>query len=105
MLATLSVFTGYHQDRLMLFSTVVYDFNSNSGALLPSVTYRFTESFSASVGVNVFFGHEQLRQSAINELRPALNRTGHDAYMVAVENGLTALRERDEVNLTIRYTF
>jgi hypothetical protein len=57
------------------------------------------------VGVNVFWGHEQLRQSAINELRPGLNRTGHDAYMDAVSNGLTALRERDELNLTIRYTF
>jgi hypothetical protein len=78
---------------------------SGSGALLPSITYRFTESFSASVGVNVFFGHEQLRQAPINEIRPGLNRTGHDAYMDAVVNGLSALRERDELNLTIRYTF
>jgi hypothetical protein len=104
-LATFSVFTGYHQDRLMLYSTVVYDFNSNSGALLPSITYRFTESFSATVGVNVFFGHQQLRDSAINEIRPGLNRTGHHAYKDAVDAGLSALRERDEMNLTIRYTF
>jgi phosphopantothenate synthetase len=89
----------------MLFSTVVYDFNSNSGALLPSVTYRFTENLSASIGVNVFFGHQQLRDAPINEIRPGLNRVGHDAYKDAVENGLTALRERDEMNLNIRYTF
>jgi hypothetical protein len=104
-LATFTAFTGYHQDRLMLFSTVVYDFNSNSGALLPSVTYRFTENLSASIGVNVFFGHQQLRDAPINEIRPGLNRVGHDAYKDAVENGLTALRERDEMNLNIRYTF
>ena len=104
-LATFSVFTGYHQDRLMLYSTAVYDFNSNSGALLPSITYRFTESFSATVGVNVFWGHQQLRDAAINEIRPALNRTGTHAYKDAVDDGLSALRERDEMNLTIRYTF
>jgi hypothetical protein len=104
-LATFTAFTGYYQDRLMLSSTVVYDFNSNSGALLPSVSYRFTESFSATVGVNVFFGHQQLRDSAINEIRPGLNRTGHDAYKDGVDNGLAALRDRDEMNLTIRYTF
>ncbi len=104
-LATFTVFTGYHQDRLMLYSTVVYDFNSNSGALLPSVTYRFNESFSVSIGVNVFFGKQQLRDAPINEIRPGLNRVGHDAYKDAVENGLSALRERDEMNLNIRYTF
>ena len=104
-LATLTVFTGYHQDRLMLNSTVVYDFNSNSGALLPSVSYRFTENFSVSIGVNVFFGHQQLRDAPINEIRPGLNRVGRDAYKDAVENGLAALRERDEMNLNIRYTF
>ena len=104
-LATFTAFTGYYQDRLMLSTTAVYDFNSNSGALLPSVSYRFTESFSATVGVNVFWGHQQLRDSAINEIRPGLNRTGHHAYKDGVDNGLAAVRQRDEVNLTIRYTF
>jgi hypothetical protein len=89
----------------MLSTTAVYDFNSNSGALLPSVSYRFTESFSATVGVNVFWGHQQLRDSAINEIRPGLNRTGHHAYKDGVDAGLAALRQRDEMNLTIRYTF
>jgi hypothetical protein len=104
-LATLTAFTGYHQDRLMLFTTLVYDFNSGSGALLPSITYRFTENLSAAIGVNVFWGHQQLRDAPINEIRPGLNRVGHNAYQDAVENGLTALRERDEMNLTLRYTF
>ena len=104
-LATLTVFTGYFQDRLMFFNTVVYDVNSASGALLPSIAYRFTDSFSATVGVNVFWGHEQMVDSAINEVRPGLNRTGHDAYEDPVENGLSAIRERDEVYLLLRYTF
>ena len=104
-LATLTVFTGYFQDRLMFFHTAVYDVNSNSGALLPSISYRFTESFSVTVGANVFMGRQQLRDAPINEIRPGLNRVGNDAYKDPVENGLAALRERDEVYLQIRYTF
>jgi hypothetical protein len=89
----------------MLYTTLVYDFNSGSGALLPSITYRFTENLSAAIGVNVFWGHQQLRDAPINEIRPGLNRVGRNAYQDAVENGLTALRERDEMNFTLRYTF
>jgi hypothetical protein len=105
LLATLTVFTGYFQDRLMFFHTTVYDVNSASGALLPSISYRFSESFSVTLGANVFWGRQQLIDAPINELRPGLNRTGHDAYMDPVENGLSALRERDEVYALIRYTF
>jgi hypothetical protein len=105
MLATFTVFTGYFQDRLQFFNTFVYDVNSVSGAALPSVSYRFTESFSATVGSNIFFGRQQLRDAPINEIRPGLNRVGSNAYDDAVENGLSALRERDEIYLTIRYTF
>ena len=104
-LATFTAFTGYFQDRLTFYTTAVYDFNSGSGALLPSVSYRFTENFSAAIGVNVFWGHQQLRDAPINEIRPGLNRVGRNAYQDAVENGLTALRERDEMNFTLRYTF
>ncbi|RIL07476.1 MAG: hypothetical protein DCC71_02840 [Proteobacteria bacterium] len=104
-LATFTAFTGYHQDRLMFFNTLVYDFLSRSGALLPSVIYRFTESFSVTVGANVFWGRTEWRDAPINEIRPALNRTGKHAYEDAVANGLSALRERDELYLNIRYTF
>jgi hypothetical protein len=104
-LGTLTAFTGYHQDRLMFFGTLVYDVRSRSGALLPSVTYRFNESFSASLGVNVFFGRSEWRDAPVNELRPALNRTGNHAYEDSVQNALSALRERDELYLLLRYTF
>jgi hypothetical protein len=105
LLATLTVFTGYFQDRLMFYHTAVYDVNSQSGALLPSISYRFNEAFSVTVGANVFWGHQQLTESALNELRPGLNRVGHDAYEDPVENGLAAVRERDEVYMLLRYTF
>jgi len=104
-LATFTAFTGYFQDRLMFFNTVVYDVNSNSGALLPSISYRFTENFSLTLGANVFMGRQQLVDAPINEIRPGLNRVGSNAYMDPVENGLSALRERDEVFFNLRYTF
>jgi len=104
-LATFTILTGYHQDRLMLQYTWVYDFLSSSGAFLPQVTYRFTEAFSASVGVNLFFGREQFKVGPINEIRPALNRVGSHAYDTAVENGLSVLRTHDEIFTTLRYTF
>jgi hypothetical protein len=104
-LATFTILTGYHQDRLLISHTTVYDFMSNSGALLPQVTYRFSESFSASLGLNFFFGREQFKVGPINEIRPALNRVGDHAYDDAVENGLTVLQNHDEFYTTIRYTF
>jgi hypothetical protein len=104
-LATFTVFTGYHQDRLMIFYTTVYDFGSRSGGLLPQVIYRFNENFSASLGINAFFGQEQYKDSAVSELRAGLNRVGKHAYEDGVENGLTVLRDRDEIYMTLRYTF
>jgi hypothetical protein len=104
-LTTFTVFTGFYHDRLLLLYTGVYDFRSSSGAVLPQVTYRFTENLSAAVGANFFFGRQQLVDSPVAELRAGLNRTGDDAYRDAAENGLSPLRDRDEIYLTLRYTF
>jgi len=104
-LATFTVLTGYHQDRLLISYTTVYDFLSNSGAQLPQITYRFSERFSASLGLNFFFGRQQYKDAPINELRPALNRVGAHADQDAVENGLSVLRTHDEFYMTLRYTF
>jgi hypothetical protein len=104
-LATFTIFTGYHQDRLLLFYTGVYDFGSSSGGVLPQLIYRFTENFSATIGMNFFFGRQEYVDSAVSELRAGLNRTGRHAYKDAVENGLSPLRERDEIYTTLRYTF
>jgi hypothetical protein len=104
-LATFTIFTGYHQDRLLLFYTSVYDFMSNSGAFLPQVIYRFTENFSATVGLNYFWGRQQWVDSPVNDLHAGLDRTGSHAYQDSVQNGLSVLSNRDEVYMTIRYTF
>jgi hypothetical protein len=103
-LATFTVATGYFQDRLLPGVTFVYDVRSNSGAALPSVTYRFTENFSASVGLAGFFGRFQRKNPPLWSAG-LVNRVGRGAYNSFVENGLSPIRERDELYLRIRYTF
>src|SRR4030095_3455493 len=55
MLGTLTVNTGYFRDRLQPAVTFVYDQQSNSGGILPKLTYRFTSNFSATIGANWFY--------------------------------------------------
>jgi hypothetical protein len=70
MLATFTVSTGYFQDRLLPSVTFVYDFRSNSGAVLPEVTYRFTENFSASFGLAGFFGRYEKKEAPLFSSAP-----------------------------------
>ncbi|MDJ0787217.1 MAG: hypothetical protein QNK05_10460 [Myxococcota bacterium] len=103
-LFTLTGQTGYFQDRLLAGSTFVYDKRSNSGAILPSVTYRFNERFSATVGIALFFGRFEQTPMSVNPIA-SRNRTGPGAYQDSVERGLSVVRHRDEAYLRIRYTF
>jgi len=102
---TTTITTGYYQDRLNPSLVTIYDFNSRSGGVLPSIQYRFTESFSAAVGVGVFFGRTQLSEMAINPFRPATNRAGKDAYKDSFDQFLSGIRRRDEIWLRLRWTF
>ena len=77
---------------------------SNSGAALPNVTYRFTENFSAAFGMAGFWGRYEKRVAPFYQ-NSLDNRVGEGAYKSFVENGLSAIRERDELWLRIRYTF
>lgn len=105
-LGTLSVQTGYFQDRLLPNLTFVYDVKSNSGAALPQIQYRFTESFSATVGVALFMGRFQNRKMYLEPLVNVPHVGGEDgAYQTTTEQGLAAIRERDEVFLRVRWTF
>jgi hypothetical protein len=104
-LFTFAVSTGYYQDRLMPQLATVYDFLSRSGGVMPSLQYRFTDSFSATVGLLVFFGRTQLVDMPVRELAPAVNRTGRNAYKNGVDNQLSAIRRRDEMFLRLRWTF
>jgi hypothetical protein len=103
-LATFTVQTGYFQDRLLPSLTLVYDFQSSSGALLPQIQYRFNERFSATLGVAGFWGRFQEKTYP---LRPATldYHVGKGAYHSFVENGVSPIHDRDEISLKLRYTF
>ena len=101
----LAISTGYFQDRLLPSMTLVYFVMNNSIAFLPSVTYRFNEAFSATFGIAAFSGRESERVAALNGLAPEGERFGRNANKTFVENGLSVVRERDEIFLRVRYTF
>jgi hypothetical protein len=103
-LATFTVQTGYFQDRLLPSLTLVYDFQSGSGALLPQLQYRFTESFSLTLSLASFWGRFQEK---VYPLRPPTldYHVGRSADRSFVENGLAPIRDRDELAMRLRYTF
>ncbi|MCP3982937.1 MAG: hypothetical protein GY723_01025 [bacterium] len=103
-LATLTVVSGYFQDRLNPAVTLVWDVGSDSGAVLGQVQYRFTSNFSATFGLALFAGRTQRKDMPINPIA-SRNRTGRGASKSFVENGLSAIRDRDELFLRVRYTF
>ncbi len=104
-LATFAVFTGYFQDRLNPTLVFVYDFRSRSGGALPQINYRFSENFSITVGASLFAGEQGLTDMPLNPIAPAGPRAGANAYMDGTEPGLSLVRDRDEVWMTLRYTF
>jgi hypothetical protein len=104
-LATFAVFTGYFQDRLNPTLVFVYDFRSKSGGVLPQVNYRFSENFSLTLGAAIFSGSQNLVAMPVNGIAPASPRTGANAYQDPTEPGLSLIRDRDEVFMTLRYTF
>jgi hypothetical protein len=103
-LAVLLVDTGYFDDRLQPRWSLVYDFRSNSGAFIPQVSYRFTAEFSATFGAAFFVGREETRPMPLSP-NSLVDRAGRRAYTEFVENGLSAVRDRDELFLRLRYTF
>jgi hypothetical protein len=104
-LFTFAMFTGYFQDRVQPQFVTVFDVRSASGGLLPSLQYRFTESFSVTIGMLYFFGHTELKDMPLQDFAPAANRTGGDTYENGVDNILSLVRKRDEVFLRLRWTF
>jgi hypothetical protein len=103
-LVTFTIQTGFFRDRFLPHMTFVYDFRSASGAWLPSFQYRYTENLSVTFGLALFSGRSQSRQMAIAPTS-LQNRAAAHRDSDFVENGLSVVRERDEVFLKIRYTF
>ncbi len=104
-LATFHVDTGYFRDRLLPGITFVYDFNSTSGAILPELSYRFTENLSATISMNLFNGRFQQTTPALRSIADFPFRAGQHQNNDWTEQGLAPIRDNDEVALRVRYTF
>ena len=63
------------------------------------------DSFSATIGMAVFYGREQRADISSNGIGPAAQQQGDWAYQGGAQNGISIVRDRDEVYLRIRYTF
>ena len=105
LLGTLTVNTGYFRDRMQPAVTFIYDQQSNSGGILPKLTYRFTSNFSVTLGTNWFWGRFEMRDNYVNPISSVDNQVASDAYHQGVENALAQVRDRDEVYLRLRYTW
>jgi hypothetical protein len=103
--ATFTAATGYYQDRLIPILTLVYDFPSMSGGILPAITWRISETFSMTFGMNIFFGQVQSKEGALVPLGPLAGGAGKGAYRSYYEDGLALVRDRDELYLRLRATF
>ncbi|MEE8474096.1 MAG: DUF1302 family protein [Myxococcota bacterium] len=104
-LATFAVLAGYFQDRLLPQFITIYDFQSRSGGFLPSVSYRFTENFSATLGILAFYGRTQSIVMPLRSIGPYGNRAGKKAYENPEENFISVIRQRDEIFMRLRWTF
>ncbi len=102
-LATFAVITGYFQDRLLSSLVYVHDFSTTSGGLVAQFTYRATEAFSVSLGVLGFFGRPGTNRIARYPAQLFDTQTSFD--IDTRYEGLTAISERDEVFMVLRYTF
>lgn len=102
-LGTLTMATGYFQDRLLPSLTLVHDIGSNSGAVLAQMIYRFTESFSAMIGFSNFYGTPQWGNLPLTQL--GVQNNGGDFIERFRFQGLSPIAERDEIFVSLRYTF
>jgi len=103
LLSTATVVTGYFQDRLFTQLTAVHDFDSASGAIIVNLTYRFSSNFSTTLGLAGFYGGPGLNRAAAFPIQ--LRNDGGDFKDRSSFSGLSILKDRDEVNWQIRYTF
>jgi hypothetical protein len=104
-LATFHVDTGYFRDRLLPGITLVYDFQSRSGAILPEIAYRFTENLSVTLSAGIFSGRWQPFKPPIRAISDFPYRAGRRTGSDWTEQGLSPVRDNDEVALRLRWTF
>lgn len=63
-----------------------------------------TENFSLTIGMAGFWGREQKKTYPFTPTGLD-NHVGPSSYHSFVENGLAAVRDKDEVFLRLRYSF
>jgi hypothetical protein len=102
-LATLAIATGYFQDRLLPALVLVHDFWSASGGGIFQASYRFSETATVTLGMLVFYGKPESNRIPRNPIAMFDTQTEFD--IGTRYEGLSAISERDEVFLTLRYTF
>lgn len=102
-LATFAITTGYFQDRLLPAIVFVHDFSSSSGGVVGQITYRFNEAFSVTAGLLAFYGGPEKNPIARYPISLFDTQTSFDARLRYA--GLSAIAERDEAFLKLRYTF
>jgi hypothetical protein len=103
LLATLTAFTGFWQDRLLTFMTLIHEVESNSGGQIFQMTYRYSESFSVTVGLSSFYG-DPSRQRVL-DISPVTRFHTADFTQRTNFRGLSAISQRDELFFVIRKTF
>jgi hypothetical protein len=103
-LGTFAITTGYFQDRLLPTVVFVHDLKSASGGVIAQLSYRFTESASATLGVLTFYGDPDSNRLPLYPIVPT-NLVTTDIDSRTRFEGLSIIEERDEVFLTFRYTF
>jgi hypothetical protein len=104
LLSTLTFFTGFWQDRLLTNVTVIHELESNSGGIIAGFNYRMTENFTVGVGLTTFHGEPRSMRSP--RVPVSLSSTlGNDYESRSRYNGLSVVSDREELYMTLRYTF
>jgi hypothetical protein len=101
--AVFTIFTGYFQDRLQPRMTLIYDPSTSNGGILSQLQYRWTESFSTTVGMNHFFGRPEQVQQSYYPI--ALRTNTSDLTREALTRSLAPVRNEDFGFITVRYSF
>jgi hypothetical protein len=102
-LGTFTILTGYFQDRLLPSLTAVHDFSSTSGGVIAQLSYRFSNQFSATIGMAAFYGQPEPLPVALRQ--PLPSNLGGNFKAETRYNGLSPISERDEIYLLLRRTF
>jgi hypothetical protein len=99
----MAIATGYFEDRLLPALVFVHDFSSSSGGVVGQITYRFNEAFSVTGGLLGFYGGPEKNRIARYPISLYDTQTSFSARQRYA--GLSAIAERDELFLKLRYTF